>query len=711
VYGLAVDLGLSGHVGNDVEGVFIEVQGADVDAFLGRLESQAPVMAVIDEVVIEELPLTSASGFRIVTSDDDGRSAATSIPPDTATCEDCLEEMRNPADRRFGYPFIACTNCGPRYTMVTGLPYDRANTSMAQFPLCSQCHAEYTDPRSRRYHAQPTACAQCGPSVSLPIAEIVAALQSGQIVAIKGVGGYHLACDAHNETAVARLRHRKQRGDKPFAVMVADIAQAHRVARVSARDEALLTGAARPIVLMPARGELPGVAPGTKVIGVMLAYTALHNLLFDGGAPSVLVMTSGNLSDEPICVDAVEAEQRLRGIADVFCHHDRRIQVACDDSVVGAGPVRRSRGYVPQPLRLPLPVPPSLAVGGEIKATAAVATREQVWLTQHIGDVENLQTLDMLARSVEILLSLQRVVPEVVVSDAHPGYLSRRWAAEFASSRGVEHVTVQHHHAHMASLLAEHRVAQGEPVLGVVFDGTGYGTDGTIWGGEFLLGSYDAVQRVGYLRPVQLPGGDAAIRFPGRVALAHLHAAGLPWEDCAPFESMTSREAGLLASMLATGSHCTPTTSMGRLFDAVAALLGVRQSVDYEAQAAIEMEALAVPSAPWPVTISEGWPLVVEPAGWLRSALETKEPAHAAYAFHAAVADAVVEVACRVRAREAVTTVGLSGGVFANVILSRLCARGLAEAGFTVLQHEVVPCNDGGLALGQVCVAACSIVG
>ena len=704
VYGLATDLRLAGHVGNDVNGVFIEVQGGAVDSFLMRLVSQAPPLAVIEDVDVTELPPKPETEFRIVDSGGTGSGPVTSIPPDTAVCDDCLAEMRDPEDRRFGYPFIACTNCGPRYTMVTGLPYDRANTSMAAFPLCVDCAAEYTDPRSRRYHAQPTACAVCGPRLSMPVAEVVAALQAGRIVAIKGIGGYHLACDATNPAAVARLRERKQRGDKPFAVMVSDLATAAEVAVVDGCAPDLLHPAS-PIVVMPSRQSPAGVAPGTDTLAVMLAYTPLHHLLFDGGAPRVLVMTSGNLSDEPICIDAEEAQDRLAGITDVFCHHDRRIQVACDDSVIGLGPVRRSRGFVPRPLRLPVSVPPIVAVGGEIKATAAVATGDRVWLTQHIGDVENLQTLQMLERSVDILCDLQRVTPELIVSDTHPGYLSRAWAADVAAARGIDHVTVQHHHAHLASLLAEHRVPADVPVLGVVFDGTGYGTDGTIWGGELLLGSYDAVARVGHLAPIQLPGGDAAVKFPGRVALAHLHAAGIAWQGCVPFEEMPSIQSRLLASMLATGSHCTPTTSMGRLFDAVAAILGVRQAVDYEAQAAIELEAMAMVAPAWPVEVRCEDEIIIDPSGWLTLAVLATDPRRAAYAFHAAVADAVVLAARSARERNAVAMVGLTGGVFANRILSRLCREGLVAAGFEVLVHQLVPCNDGGLALGQVCIA------
>jgi hydrogenase maturation protein HypF len=719
VYGLAEELGLAGLVGNGVHGVFIEVQGDHVEEFLERLRTDAPPMATITGIDVTEIATCDEAGFQIVASETADGMASASIPPDTAVCADCLAEMCDPADRRFGYPFIACTNCGPRFTMVVGLPYDRANTSMADFPLCPACQTEYQDPRSRRYHAQPTACPDCGPQLSMAVGEVVGALRMGRIVAIKGVGGYHLACDAGDEKAVSRLRERKGRGGKPFAVMAADLPTARTIARLDPDAERLLQTPARPILLTASRDRdlQAAIAPGNRFIGVMLPYTPLHHLLFDAGAPPVLVMTSGNLSDEPICIDADEAERRLAGIADVFCHHDRVIQVSCDDSVVRqvAGvmqPVRRSRGYVPQPVPLPVTVPPMVAVGGEIKAAAAVADSGQAWLTQHIGDVENLETLQMLRRAVAIVSDLQRISPEVVVSDAHPGYLSRRWAAEFAAERGADHVTVQHHHAHLASLLAEHGVPPGEPVLGVVFDGTGYGTDGTIWGGEFLLGSYRGVERVGHLRGIALPGGDAAVRFPGRVGLAHLHAAGLDSEGTAPERTMSEADVRLLRTMLTSGSHCTPTTSMGRLFDAVAALLDVRQAVDYEAQAAIELEALAdgVTVAPWlsPVEVVDGQ-VVIDPTGWIAAAVRAHRDAvpveESAAAFHLGLADAVVAAAREVSLRRHVSTVGLTGGVFANALLTAACTRGLQEAGFRVLTHRVVPPNDGGLALGQVCVA------
>ena len=749
VHTLAVDLGLSGFVGNDADGVFLEAQGPSLALaeLERRIREEAPPLAVVEEVRVEVLdPVeddaieaeSRAAGatspdprvplFGIVASG--SGEGATSIPPDTAVCDTCVAEMRDPADRRHGYPFIACTHCGPRYTITTGLPYDRVNTTMVGFPLCPPCLAEYTDPTSRRFHAQPTACPECGPRLSMPVDQVVQALRAGRIVAIKGIGGYHLACDARDSSAVTTLRARKQRGAKPFALMAADLATARAVAVIDGTAEALLTSPARPIVILPALDAslVADVAPGTGTLGVMLPYAPLHHLLFDAGAPGLLVMTSGNLADEPICIDPAEAEQRLAGLADMFVHHDRPIHVACDDSVTrvvtrSPQPVRRSRGYAPMPLTLPMAGPPMLAMGGELKTTLCVASGRTAWLSQHIGDIANLETLAMLERTVETLCALQRVTPEVIVSDAHPGYLSRRWAADQASARGAEHLEVGHHHAHLASLLAEHRVPLGEPVLGVVLDGTGYGADGTIWGGELLLGSYADVERVGHLRPIALPGGDAAIRHPARTAAAHLHAAGLGWEGTASAAACTVAEGAALARMLATGSHCTPTTSMGRLFDAIASLLDVRHEVEYEAQAAIELEALAASTtqeaAGWrsatgpygPVVHTDpGGDVILDPSGWIAQAVADRaaglDPARSSRAFHLALAEALTDAVLLVRDRYGMDTVGLTGGVFANDVLSSACQGSLRRAGLTVLVHGVVPPNDGGLALGQAAVAA-----
>jgi hydrogenase maturation protein HypF len=720
VHGEATRLGVVGHVGNDSAGVFIDAQGSakEIDDLLAAVR-RGPRMSAVDEVIVRELPLHDATGFVIAPST--AAVGTTSIPPDTAVCDDCLAEMRDPDDRRFGYPFIACTNCGPRYTIVTGLPYDRPGTTMAEFPLCDACQEEYDDPASRRFHAQPTACADCGPHLDTPIATIVQALADGRVVAIKGVGGYHLACDAQNPAAVGALRARKQRGDKPFAVMARDLDVARDLVALDDTAVEVLTSPARPIVLAPSLSTIRAdVAPGNGYLGVLLPYAPLHHLLFDAGAPDVLVMTSGNLSDEPICTEPADADARLAGLADLIVHHDRRIHVACDDSVVRAAggsmqPVRRSRGYAPLPITLPLEAPPLLAVGGELKTAIAAAQCRHAWLSQHIGDTENLETLDLLERTATTLTALQRVHPEAIISDAHPRYLSRRWAATQAARRGIAHLTVQHHHAHLASLLAEHRVTPDQQVLGFTFDGTGYGTDGTIWGGELLLGSYASVERVGHLRPVQLPGGDAAIRRPLRTALAHLAAAGVDVDPDLAARAEPN-EVTVVSRMIQTGAGCTPTTSMGRLFDAIASLLDVRQEVDYEGQAAIELEALAATAAPsddrdWALDI-EDTPdgLVLDPTPCVRAAVASRRTgvsaAEASRAFHEALADAVTRAAVQVRARSGVATVGLTGGVFANTVLTAACQGRLAREGFTVLVHRLVPPNDGGLALGQVAVAA-----
>jgi hydrogenase maturation protein HypF len=680
-------------------------------------------MARVEDLDVQSIGLQGDVSFRIVASVD--AAGVTSIPPDTAVCVECLAEMRDPDDRRHGYAFIACTNCGPRYTIVTGLPYDRPFTTMVDFPMCSECQQEYDDPASRRFHAQPTACPQCGPQLSTDVPSIVADLQAGRIVALKGVGGYHLACDGRNAAAVDRLRRRKQRGDKPFALMAADVSVALTIAALEAAIDTL-TSPARPIVLATSRDERlqESVAPGNSYLGVLLPYAPLHHLLFDAGAPSVLVMTSGNLADEPICTTPDEAQERLSRIADSFLHHNRRIHVACDDSVVrvsgsGLQPVRRSRGYAPLPMTLPMDSEPVIAVGGELKTTICVADGRRAWLSQHIGDTENLETLAMLARTVETLTTLQRVRPVAIISDLHPGYLSRRWVQEEAERRLVPHLMVQHHHAHVASLLAEHIWPDDRPVLGFAFDGTGYGLDGTIWGGELLLGTYAAVERVGHLAPIPLPGGDAATRRPLRSALAHAHAAGLALSASLPaLLRAEPNEVAVINRMLATGAGCTSTTSVGRLFDAVAALLDVRRSIDYEGQAAIELEALAAGAGPVPIAgldwslgvdVADG-DVILDPspviAAALAAALGGMDRGMAARAFHEGLAASVRRAAILVRDRTGVDTVGLTGGVFANVVLTGECQGRLEQEGFTVLLHRMVPANDGGLALGQVAVAA-----
>lgn len=754
---LATELRLSGHVGNDPAGVVVDIEGAtgDVEEFLARLVAEAPPMASIEDVAVADAPARGRLGFRIVPSREstgaDGPVAL--VPPDTATCPDCLAEMRDPTDRRYRYPFVACTFCGPRFTIVRGVPYDRPATTMDAFPLCRACQAEYEDPADRRFHAQPTACPVCGPELSFraagrsspsargddALAAALGVLRDGGIVAVKGVGGYHLACDARRPDVVARLRGRKRRPAKPFALLAADLEVARSLVCADADVEAALLSPQAPIVLAPARlGEsavravVDAVAPGQRSLGLMLPPSGLHHLLvgahpdLPGPRLDLLVLTSGNLSDEPICTDPDEADQRLAGIADAWLHHDRPIHLACDDSVVRAGdgpsgvsPVRRSRGYAPLPVRLPVDCPPTLAVGGELKGTVCLAAGRRGWLSQHLGDVASLEALDLLERTVTVLSEQSRTVPERVVADLHPGYLSRRWALAQAQRSGADLVGVQHHHAHLGSLLAEHAWPPDEPVLGVTFDGTGFGADGTVWGGEMLLGTYAAVRRVAHLRPVALPGGDAAVAHPARMALAHLDAAGLGWDDrLPPVAALEPADRRLLASMLRSGAGCVPTTSMGRLFDAVAALTGTCLQAGYEGQPAIELEALlADAEQAWAADgyrlgLAEeetGW--VLDPTPVLAAAaadtLAGRGAEQVSARFHRAVAHAVLDVARAVRDRESVRTVGLTGGVFQNAVMTLTCSRLLRRDGFGVLVHRRVPPNDGGLALGQVVVAAC----
>ena len=753
LYRLATELRLSGRVGNDASGVVVDIQGTveDVEAFVRRLVPEAPPMAGIEDVAVTTAPVVGQAGFRIVPSDGsvgaDGPVAL--VPPDTATCPDCLAEMRDPADRRYRYPFIACTLCGPRFTIVRGVPYDRPATTMDAFPLCEACQAEYDDPTDRRFHAQPTACPVCGPVLGFrphgssgatstgedALAAAQTVLRNGGIVAVKGVGGYHLACDARRPDVVARLRARKRRGAKPFALLAADLSVVRALVSADADVEATLRSPQAPVVLAPARVDEPGVrdvaqaaAPGQRTLGLMLPYSGLHHLLVSphpdlpGDPLDLLVLTSANLADEPICTEPDEADRRLAGIADAWLHHDRPIHLACDDSVVRVAPgsipfpVRRSRGYAPLPVRLPVDCPPTLAVGGELKGTVCLAEGRRGWLSQHLGDVASLEALDLLDRTVSVLSAQSRVAPERLVADLHPGYLSRRWALERAQRSGADLVGVQHHHAHLGSLLAEHVWPRDEPVLGVTFDGTGFGADGTVWGGEMLLGTYAAVRRVAHLRPVALPGGDAAVAHPARMALAHLDAAGLGWDERLPaVAALTPSERGLLTGMLRSGAGCVPTTSMGRLFDAVAALAGVCQQAGYEGQPAVELEALVPDAGPEPGyrfdvrAVADA--LVADPgpvlAAAVRDVLDGRPSALVAARFHGAVARAVLEVARHVRDTESIRTVGLTGGVFQNAVVTAMCVRLLRRDGFDVLVHHRIPPNDGGLALGQVVVAAC----
>ncbi|MDQ6851883.1 MAG: carbamoyltransferase HypF, partial [Actinomycetota bacterium] len=610
--------------------------------------------------------------------------------------------------------------------VIVELPYDRPATTMAHLPLCERCAAEYADPADRRFHAQTIACPGCGPTLTLSrpglpdvtgeaaLDEARSLLSDGAVVAVKGLGGYHLACDATDAAAVASLRKRKDRGDKPFAVMVADLAAAECVVAVSAGERALLADPRRPVVLLPRRAGsevAEDVAPAHPDLGVMLAYTPLHHLLLERPAPQVLVMTSGNLSGEPIVTDDAAARTKLAALADAWLGHDRPIHVPCDDSVVRVAggvqlPVRRSRGYAPMPIALPVPVRPALAVGGDLKNTFCLGDERYAWLSAHVGDMDDLATLQAFETATGHLSALTRVRPELVVADRHPAYRSSAWARRSA----LPVRTVQHHHAHIASALAENGFDGTSRVIGFAFDGTGYGDDGAVWGGEVLLSDYDGYERAAHLRYVALPGGDAGVRNPWRMALSHLHAAGVEWDERLPCVSAGSAtERAVLARQLKTGFGCTPTSSMGRLFDAMSSLAGVCHRVEYEAEAAMRFEELArdaLDRCGAPYQFGDGMDAAPVVAAAAADVLAGEQPSVIAARFHVAVADLVVTQAELLRRGTGLDTVALSGGVFLNALLTMLCADRLAAKRLRVLRHRLVPPSDAGLALGQLVVAA-----
>jgi hydrogenase maturation protein HypF len=759
VYRLAADGGLGGWVLNDGRGVFLEVEGdeAAVAFFRSRLQENPPPRARITSVRAREVPPEGGTAFEIRFSREAGAKSVL-VLPDVATCGVCLAEVRDAADRRYRYPFTNCTNCGPRFTIVRELPYDRPNTTMAGFTLCAECRSEYESPRDRRFHAQPNACDACGPHLELwnpsggllavrdeALRAACAAIATGGIAAVKGLGGFHLMCDARNAAAVALLRERKARYARPLALMVRDLEMARALCEVPEEAARLLESPERPIVLLPARAEsgvAENVAPGNPNLGLMLPATPLHHLLLDDvGFP--LVATSGNLSDEPICTGEREALVRLGGMADVFLVHDRPVERHVDDSVariMDGVPrlLRRARGFAPLPVRLPHEVPPILAVGAHLKNVVALAVGRQAFLSQHIGDLETPGALAAFERVLSDLARLYEVTPTAVAHDLHPDYLSTKWAL----ASGLPTVAVQHHHAHLASCLAENG-APG-PALGVTWDGTGYGTDGTVWGGEFLLGDASGFARVAHLKPFRLPGGEAAIREPRR------SAAGILWEmkgegdretflegnrerDSATSVAFTAGEKHVLSSMLERNLNSPVTSSCGRLFDAVASLLGVAQKCSFEGQAAMQLEWIADPdergSLEFP--FEENVPLTssdfhsgaertadasVSPSkillDWspLVSTLLAERRAGVSIArlsarFHNALAAAIVEVARRVGCPR----VALTGGCFQNKLLTERAAAALRREGFEVLLHREVPPNDGGICLGQAAVAAARI--
>ena len=763
VYRLAHEETLAGFIGNDTDGVIIEVEGkpSSVENFLRRLQSDAPALARIDQVISRSIPPKREENFSIIASEVRGQ-VATGIPADAATCADCLRELLDPNDRRYRYPFLNCTNCGPRFTITRRIPYDRPQTSMAKFRMCPACQAEYDDPADRRFHAQPNACWDCGPQLWLvepestkngvpqfpisgprntlackdPIAETIHWLLAGQILAIKGIGGFHLACDATSDAAVMKLRERKHRYGKPLAIMVRDLEAAGSVADLTSEDEALLTTFARPIVLVRRR-ELsaiaPSVAPGVPWLGIFLPYAPLQHLLFADDRVQALVMTSANLSEEPIAIDNDEAVARLANIADAFLMHDREILQRCDDSVmaiVDGAPqlIRRVRGFVPLsiPMAPKLPdfdAPPLLAVGGHLKNAFALARGRYVYQSQHLGDLENLTGLNFFRESLDHLMRTFEVAPIAVVHDMHPGYLSTTLAREWAAERGgLSLIAVQHHHAHIAACMAEHSLAG--PVIGLSLDGTGYGTDGKIWGGEVLIvrldgpepGSFD---RFAHLEYVPMPGGEKAIREPWRMALGALHAAGFNVEsdEVLALVGAKPQEARLVRQMIERGINSPLTSSLGRLFDAVAAVVLGRGIVDYEAQAAIELEGIAVDEDDRPCNdeyvpqLFEGDGALILKTGamWQRVVGDLRQGTprkRIAADFHAGVARGFIRAAVSAREKTGICQVAFSGGCMHNRRLARLLRAGLEEERFEVYQHRQVSPGDGGLSYGQAAVAS-----
>lgn len=733
VYGLAVNHNLTGWVRNTSAGVEIEINGAPagVQEFCRRLQNNPPPLARIDEIVTESIAPNGASSFEILDSQPQPGEFIP-VSPDMATCPDCRRELFDPSDRRYRYPFINCTNCGPRFTIIQDIPYDRPKTTMASFSMCADCESEYHNPLDRRFHAQPVACPECGPQVwflagGKKLAERDEAIQmarrwlrEGKILAIKGLGGFHLACDATNPAAVDELRARKKRSDKPFALMAASLPAIERYCRVRPAEKKLLESPQSPIVLLeclPDSGIAPQAAPGQRTLGIMLPYTPLHLLLLEPepGYPDVLVMTSGNLSEEPIAYRDADAGERLTPLADGFLLHNREIHMRTDDSVVRViedAPylLRRARGYAPDPIQLSESLPPILATGAELKNTFCLTNRDYAFLSHHIGDLENYETLQSFEEGIEHYQRLFRVTPEILACDLHPNYLATRYAQERARRENLPLVQIQHHHAHLAACLADNRWTSNEAVIGLSLDGTGYGNDGAIWGGEVLLGGYRECQRLFHLKYVPLPGGDLAVRRPARMALAHLWAAGRDWEPgLPPVDDLCMEERTALRGQLQHHLNTPATSSMGRLFDAASALMGIRQVATYEGQAAIEMEALVDENERARYTFHlcadeiDPAPVWDELIADYRSGLS---PARMAAKFHRGVAAILLE-ACQVAGRRSgCRVVALSGGVWQNKTLLTTTAALLRQAGFEVLFHRRVPANDGGLALGQALIAA-----
>ena len=729
IYQLATRFELSGSVCNDTRGVTIEIEGDAelLQHFLAALRNEKPPLSVIQSIHAQVIATQGTSGFKILQSVLD-EVRRVQIPPDTFVCADCLHELFDPTDRRHAYPFINCTNCGPRFSIVTGIPYDRPLTTMADFQLCADCQAEYDDPASRRFHAQPNACPACGPQLRLsdaqgrpvtvddPLLEAIRRLKEGQILAIKGLGGYHLAVDAGNQAAVLELRRRKQRDEKPFALMARDLVAVQRMASVSADEAGLLQGVERPIVLLEKKADHPlaeSVAPDNRYFGVMLPCTPLHHLLLQDNF-AALVMTSANLCDEPIAFEDDEAYQRLATVADAFLSHNRRIHSRSDDSiarVMADRPLllRRSRGFVPRAVALPTEVRSILGVGAELKNTVCLTRGDRGFLSQHVGDLKNLDVYGSFKQTILQMQSILDVRPELVAHDLHPDYYSTRYALE---ESGLPSVAVQHHHAHLASCLAEHGIE--EPAIGVIFDGLGFGADGHLWGGEFLIGDLGRYERVGHFRYQPMPGGDLATREPWRMALSYLLAIyGEIPDSVKIFDDIIESDLRLVSQAAMKGINAPLTSSCGRLFDAVAALLGLRSKASFEGQAAMLLEMVADRSQaqPYPYLLSrEAAQVIFDPLPMIDAIVADHSAglsaARISGRFHRSLATMIAEVCDLLRQNSGLNRVALSGGVFQNCLLTEMVVDVLERSGFKVLTHSLVPPNDGGLALGQAVVAA-----
>jgi hydrogenase maturation protein HypF len=718
VYQLAHRLQLHGHVRNTADGVLMEVEGTPrtIDQFLREMAHEHPPFARIEETLVTELAPTGETGFVLRQSVDE-KSQFALVSPDLATCEDCRRDFTDPGNRRFGYPFTNCTNCGPRYSIIRDLPYDRAMTTMALFRMCPSCQAEYENPQNRRFHAQPNACPACGPSLTVGVTAAQRQLAAGQILAIKGLGGFQLACDAENDRAVRVLRRRKHRSDKPFALMAPDLATIEQFCFIPDIDRDALLSPQRPIVILQRRPEArisPAVAPDSPTLGVMLPYTPLHHLLFAAAPFRTLVMTSGNLSEEPIVIHNDEARRRLASVADSFVLHDRDIHMRMDDSVVRTFEgrtrvLRRARGFAPLPIDLGIQLTEILACGGELKNTFCLTKGRYALLSQHIGDLENYETLEFFRETLDQMKRLFRVEPRVVAHDLHPNYLSTRFALDLD---GLEKIGVQHHHAHIAACMAENH--ERDKVIGVAFDGTGYGTDGAIWGGEFLIADLGGFERRAHLRYVPLPGGDLAVREPWRAAVSYLmDSFGTQYSDASLplWDAVPSARVEFARTMIQRGVNTVRTSSCGRLFDAVAAIAGLREEVNFEGQAAIQLEAVALPGTddryPFELELTEPWQIDMRPAiRHIARDVSRRVPAGAVSAkFHNTVAAAIVEVCRRLRTVERLSRVCLSGGTFQNIYLLSRTLAGLRANRFEVLLHSAVPTNDGGLSLGQAVIS------